>query len=210
MKHSYIATGKEAELLHSGQQTAIIVPMKVQPEYKPEGGYEWYVRDKQQRWVQYTTQTLIDRLSPYTLHQPVYVRERYYSGYVMDINDNIPDDAELEHWYFAETRDARPGGISDEYCYHLWGDNKECWPRWQSPTTMPKSAARTWFVPVEVQAVRVRDLTVEQVCNAGKEYIPLYCSITVQNYIVDRFGQQAWDDNVFVWVYKIEKYVSNL
>ena len=32
MRKSYIATDKEAALLHSGQQTAIIVPMKVQPE----------------------------------------------------------------------------------------------------------------------------------------------------------------------------------
>jgi hypothetical protein len=34
MRKSYIANETEAALLHSGQQTAIIVPMKVQPKHQ--------------------------------------------------------------------------------------------------------------------------------------------------------------------------------
>lgn len=220
MKKSYIATDKEAALLHIGQQTEIIVPMKVQPEYKPEGGFEWYVRDNQQRWVQYTTKTLIDRLSPYALHQPVYVREKCYQH------------GEYKILSLGETGDYEQKFCTD-YKYHF--GNKPTVPhRVIGAGSMPKKAARTWFVPVEVQAIRVHDITekmarslnIRAMTKDGNTYKWGLCgndglpygtgwkwdeftntlSEALAKYIAQKLGQKAWDDNVFIWIYKIQKH----
>lgn len=55
----------------------------------------------------------------------LYVREKFYAGYRLDENDSIPDDAKLDYWYFADTRDARPADMSDSHCYHLFGADKK-------------------------------------------------------------------------------------
>jgi hypothetical protein len=125
---------------------------------------------------------------------------RFYS---LDENENVITSAKIIVLESQWSDESDEGAWADMNKNIIDRDDNP--PVWQSPATMPQSAARTKFKVVGVEVVRVRDLTVEQVCNAGKEYIPLHYSVTVQTYIVDKFGQQAWDNNEFIWYFKIEK-----
>ena len=217
MKRTYIATTQEAKALHDGTQTAIIAKIRVQPKdcshihRITDELCEW--RNEPQRMDTYGNYIACSFCGygieisgeymfpiPYAIGQEVVVRETWYTGYVLDDNDDIPDGAPLQHWYYADTKDSRPSDMSDSYCYHLWGDNKECWPRWQSPATMPVSAARTRFIPVSCEAVRVREMD-WHMCKATPIETPEEC----QQYIKGKLGQSAWDNNDYIFYYKIEK-----
>jgi hypothetical protein len=71
---------------------------------------------------------------------------------------------------------------------------------WQSPATMPVSAARTRFRIVSCEAVRVRGVE-GHVCND----LPIDLPCEYQQYIIHKLGQSAWDNNDYIFYYKIEK-----
>jgi hypothetical protein len=72
--------------------------------------------------------------------------------------------------------------------------------RVKSAATMPKSAARTRFKIVGCEAVRVQGLTVgnglELGCSSGNWG-------SARKLIISKFGQSAWDNNDYIWFYKI-------
>lgn len=231
MKKSYIANDKEAVLLHSGQQTAIIVPMKVQPV---DCSHIHKMSDEICEWRNSPMELLVfdgigaackycgngvnyggeyEIKSPYALHQPVYVREKWHkAGYWQhpQTNESVSH-VEDEPWFWCrESLVVIPQDTNMTFLQ-------------QSPVTMPKGIARTWFVPVEVQAIRVRDLTQEQ-CRClpikpqphrpaiegcrphADNSINRDCFVCPsKHYIVQKLGQQAWDENHFIWYYKIKK-----
>lgn len=181
MRTSYIATTSEASALQSGEQTAIIVKMKVQPQ---EG---WSITKSiehkcgnffvERKGTLYTVPYI---KSPYTLNEPVYVREA---------------------WCHCDTEEGNLGFAykDDKYAKKFIG--------WQSPITMPRSAARTWFKPVRCEVVRVQSI----LSNSELLY-PLTCGIDgidcgqiLYKHAVSKLGQQAWDNNDCVFYYKIER-----
>jgi hypothetical protein len=72
---------------------------------------------------------------------------------------------------------------TDNYLYKADGNelpnDSMCFSTWRSPATMPVSAARTRFRIVSCEAVRIKDFEEEQIL--------------------------AWDNNAYVFYYKIEK-----
>jgi hypothetical protein len=117
----------------------------------------------------------------------LYLRERWYRGYVLDENDDIPEGAEPQYWYFADGRDSRPGDASDSWCYHMYGADKSIWPSWRSAACMPKEAARTWLEVVSVTAKRIQDITEQEAIAAGVQFI------TAEN--KDRYYRHYMADN---------------
>lgn len=80
-------------------------------------------------------------------------------------------------------------------------------PVWNSPATMPKSAARTRFKVVGVEVVRVQSILSNSELlyplTGGADGIE--CGQILYKLITAKFGQQAWDNNHFIWYFKIEK-----
>ena len=227
MRKSYIANDKEAALLHSGQQTAIIVPMIIQPTPNKinSGNFDFeFVLGKEYHSANnvtiqdFNTQFVgILDFSPYALHHPVYVRE-CWNG----IKDEFGKVIGYLHKGNCKTQ------FSTEEADFMNSVH------WKSPATMPKEAASTWFVPVEVQAVRVQDIAEEQAhylniraitkdnitCKYGlcdDDGFPYgfgwswgeftnTISEALAKYIAQKLGQKAWDENHFVWYYKIQKH----
>ena len=181
MKRTYIATTQEAKALHDGTQTAIIVKHS----------------NKQ----------------PYAIGQEVVVREA---------------------WNFLHEYDTYPEtdvmGIED----FVYPDGIRI-DTYRSPITMPVSAARTRFRIVSCEAVRVRDVHEDDALNIleckpvntlGDDYYNYYRDYmgskneldwpwfgetkdgifkSWQSYITHKLGQSAWDNNDYVFYYKIEK-----
>ena len=223
MRNSYIANSSEALNLHSGSQTAIVVAMKVQPKNTEQtlctitegngsesGKHFWC------NVVDFSCTNQTETFdAPYALGQEVYVRECC-----------CPCDTEEGNLGYAYK--------DDEYAEKFVG--------WQSPATMPKSAARTRFKIVSCEAVRVKDLkgspkAFEDFCKQfGIKKIPLskpygvnkathaYSLVDMQGsdeylydnclrdyygafgyYIAKKLGNNTWDNNHFIWYYKIEK-----
>lgn len=208
MRNSYIAKGAEALNLHNGTQTAIVVAMKVQPTFRNnqliigKWNYGKGVDDKPY-WREY-----IKWQAPYKLGQEVYVRETWWSGFELDEKDCVDEDKPLTI-YKADTSDPRPFDVSDDWCTHEYGHDKRDWLRWKSAATMSKSAARTRFKIVSCEAVRVKEITLGNIIKVlGLATIYTENSVVVlgnwQSYIISRFGQSAWDENHFIWYYKIE------
>lgn len=201
MRKSYIANSSEALNLHNGSQTAIVVAMKVQPVFS-EDGYvyngnftERYKNDStHEDWrVQFGKD-----FSPYALGQEVYVREAWYTytpviGYRKDDGRPIFD------------TQTKIGYKADDVV-----------PYMESPATMPKSAARTRFKIVSCEAVRVWEMTEGQaklLClelyknldgTFGGHGAPTTYKAQFEIYAISEFGQTAWDENHFIWYYKIE------
>jgi hypothetical protein len=109
---------------------------------------------------------------PYAIGQEVVVREKWSQTYD-DINDK------WEFWY---------------------ADNPHPHWRLKSPATMPVSAARTRFIPVSCEAVRVRDMIFSQ-----RHFLNVTKQGEHEAYIKSKLGQSAWDNNDYVFYYKIEK-----
>lgn len=150
----------------------------------------------------------------------LWVRETWWSGYVLDENDCIPDNT-LTYWYKADTNDARPGDMSDERCYHLWGNNKECWPKWKPSIHMPKESARVWLEVTDVRVERLQDITEEDAKAEGvKSFRPVPgdgpAETLYYHYTKDKWGpspkhsfetlwrkindEESWNKNPWVWV----------
>jgi len=133
------------------------------------------------------------------------VKETFYAGYKLDENDNIPDGAELEYWYYANHKgDNRPGGVSDEWCYHMYGNDKECWPRWKSPATMPREASRIYLEVTGVTCQRVHQISTADCFKEGapQSSIPFDENhkgddqhTWYKKYWIDRHGPDSWNNN---------------
>ena len=189
MRNSYIANSHEAAALHSGKQTAVVVKMKWQPTFS-EDGYvycgnflERYKNDiVHEDWtVQFTKD-----FAPYKLGQEVYVREACYS---------CTDGKETKFVY----PDSRDEIAIIELAAYLNEDNYAPIV-FGSPATMPQSAARTRFKVVDVEAVRVMDMAYRDAIKLPIRHVAEYAQ-----YAINKFGQQAWDENHFIWYFKIEK-----
>jgi hypothetical protein len=215
MRNSYIANSAEALNLHNGSQTAIVVAMKVQPNKAMWNTVKTHPKTD---WCDEHGKPLFP---PYALGQEVYVRESWgeypnaiYTVYFAD----YPKDA-TKYFY--------PNGNFEPVLCDL--------PKKRSAATMPKSAARTRFKIVSCEAVRVKDiydddaetiLDYKSVDTGGDDYFVYFRNYlgsqkaedfpyfeetnngikkSWQSYIITRFGQSAWDNNDYIWFYKIEK-----
>jgi len=192
MRKTYIATTQEAKALHDGTQTAIISKMRVQPK---DCSHIHRQTDEDCPWR------------------------------------NEPQKLNVGHFDNAVC----------SYCgYGIGGDGSFMFPIpyvigqevvvrevWVS-ANMPVSAARTRFIPVSCEAVRVRDdighsnavrllefdySEGQQFKNYDKDW-SRYDNSQFQfgdyrdswkSYIIHKLGQSAWDNNDYVFYYKIEK-----
>ena len=95
---------------------------------------------------------------------------------------------------------------------------------YRSPATMPLSAARTRIIPVSCEAARVREIPksswidivtyrVDGLSRTGVVWANYADGITwfedsedsYKSYIIHKLGQNAWDNNDYIFYYKIEK-----
>lgn len=103
---------------------------------------------------------------PYTIGSSLYVRERWGI-----LGEEIVSISDLTTY--------KDGNLDFNYT------------KWQSPATMPKSAARLFPVVESREVVRCRDVTKEQ----DETYKINFCL-----YIISRFGQSFWDTNGFIFL----------
>ncbi len=210
MRKTYIATTQEAKALHDGTQTAIISKMRVQPDengvrYMPNPQCLNWEQIYKERWKPYILTTnegediAVD--PPYAIGQEVVVREVWaetcdeYGAPIIAFKDGGAHYIGPENEYLAE-------------CKSAWSiDNYPSCGKWRSPATMPLSAARTRFRIVSCEAVRVQSI----LGNSGLLY-PLTCGKdgiecgrNLYKHSVHKLGQSAWDNNDYIFYYKIDK-----
>lgn len=147
----------------------------------------------------------------------LWVRETFFKGYVLDHNDNIPDNSPLHYWYFADTRDARPGDMSDSRCAFLFGNNKKDWPHWKPSIHMPKEASRIWLQVTNIRVERLQDISQEDAqaegvfppaphrCGGWKNELHDFkdcfrCAFKVLWNQINGPSGNTWDANPWVWV----------
>jgi hypothetical protein len=179
--------------MHNGSQTAIVVAMKLQPKNTEQtlctitegngsesGKHFWC------NVVDFSCTNQPETLNaPYALGQEVYVRETWNNGY------------------------STITGESEGYFYKINPVHRYKNSVWHSPITMPKSAARTRFKIVGCEAVRVYYVSFDSI-RSILGYDENYKNTTnltgyFRHHIITRFGQSAWDNNDYIWYYKIEK-----
>jgi len=160
----------------------------------------------------------------------LWVRETFHSGYVLDQNDHIPEDAELNYLYYADTRDARPADMSDSMCTHLLGHNKKDWPKWKPPIFMPYDACRLFLRITDIKVEQLQDISEEDAIAEGAEPRTHRCGGfgvyeaggDIQDCICQEWdsspevmgfhdlwesinGPESWEANPFVWVVNFER-----
>jgi len=186
MRNSYISNSAEALNLHNGSQTAIVVAMKVQPKLQHfVDTFCKYGAGSVNSGDLTAADSEMDDIydsAPYALGQEVYVRESWVYRHKHD-----------KYYYKADHSKFEP------YCHQGW----------KSAATMPKSAARTRFKIVGCEAVRVYDVNIDNI-RAILGHTETYKNIPNLNHyfkqhIVSKFGKSAWNNNDYIWFYKIEK-----
>lgn len=158
---------------------------------------------------------------PYAIGQEVVVREKWGRFYPLDENENIVTSAKINMLESQWSDDTDEWAWADMDKNIIDCDDNP--PVWQSPATMPLSAARTRIRIVSCEAVRVREMTQEQ-CR----YLPISpqphrpasegcvphadnsinrdCFVCPsKHYIIHKLGQQAWHENHYVFYYKVQK-----
>jgi hypothetical protein len=181
MKRTYIATTQEAKALHDGTQTAIITKMRVQPNK-----VDWnpIVVGKNKGWCDEHGRAIP---VPYAIGQEVVVREAWQ-----------------QEANYVDTSIGWGWEATDNYLYKADGNelpnDSMCFSTWRSPATMPVSAARTRFIPVSCEAVRVRDMIFSQ-----RHFLNVTRQGEHEAYIKSKLDQSAWDNNDYIFYYKIEK-----
>jgi hypothetical protein len=222
MRNSYIANTHEAAALNIGKQTAVVVKMKVQP---PKYGIA--IRDGYGIIEDPEGNVHARFKTPYKLWQEVYVREAWITCH----KDQSID---------GEPKKISPWSKDQVVAYKLADGSNSTHPvygkgRFERATNMPKCMSRTRFKVLGVEAVRVMDVSEDDILNIidcksvdtlGDDYYNYYrdylgskneqdwpwfgetkdgVSKSWQSYIISKFGQQAWDENHFIWYFKIEK-----
>ena len=178
MRNSYTANSAEALNLHNGSQTAIVVAMKVQPTFRNNQliiGKWNYGKGVDDKPY---WREYIKWHAPYKIGQEVYVRESWIYRHKHD-----------KYYYKADHSEFEP------YAHNGW----------KSPATMPKSAARTRFKIVSCEAVRVKDMNLGHIIDMVKEDAAKTHNPLSKENLIAKFGKSAWDNNHFIWFYKIEK-----
>lgn len=203
MNTTYIASASEAANLYSGKQTAIVTLVKPQPipanadktAYNFDMGNSKHFHIAQNVSIEdmNTRFSGILDFAPYHTGQTIAVRERY-GNYALD-NPNCS----AAYWMYAA--DYPIGAKTYEYPDGD-DDSVTCdFPMWRSPVTMPREAVRTWLLVKDVMCVRVQDMTSEQ----AQAIWPGMTNIERMQKLHRKFGSDAWENNVFIFITTIEK-----
>lgn len=203
MKTTYIANTTEADNLYSGKQTAIVTlvkPPKWCKRIELQGGDatnpECYsmVDKNGNNAINFQDEYLtLKDFIPYAPGQTIAVRERY-GNYALD-NPNCS----AAYWMYAA--DYPIGAKTYEYPDGD-DDSVTCdFPIWRSPVTMPREAVRTWLLVKDVMCVRVQNMSSEQ----AQAIWPGMTNIERMQELHRKFGSDAWENNVFIFITTIEK-----
>jgi hypothetical protein len=187
MRNSYIANTHEAAALNSGKQTAVVVKMKWQPPT-----YGIAIRDGYGIIEDPEGNVHARFKTPYRLGQEVYVKETLY-----------------QHGEFGVTYgDNNTDWVEDEKLDNSRLPYKGEFGHCTIPSIhMPECIARTRFKVVGVEAVRAQSILANSellypiTCGAAG----IECWRRLYKLVTAKFGQQAWDENHFIWYFKIEK-----
>lgn len=174
--------------LLDGSITKIIVPMKVQPP-----AYGCTIRDGRVIIESPIGNVYSSYPIPYALNQPLIVKETWF----------YCDNSEFQspsYWcYKADSNASAPANWDN-----IPRDERPEWARWNSPITMPRSAARMTLTPVGVRVVSVKDIT-------EQDYPLMYGLPAIrgwyydlQNFIKADYGQSAWEQNEWVFLYDVK------
>lgn len=183
MRTTYIANLTEAANLHSGKQTAIVTMVKPQPTFTNKDELikvNSFIEDgDKMRFVAHSVRASTSPLPiklPYQPGQTIAVRESW--GIVGE-----------EYFVISEYSKYKDGNIDLSYI------------KWRSPATMPIDAVHTHLMVKDVLCVRVQDMTSEQ----AQAIWPDMSNIERMQDLHRKFGSDAWVDNVFVFITKVEK-----
>jgi hypothetical protein len=111
--------------------------------------------------------------SPYgKVGDVLWVRETFWHGHFEpdEVDERCPDCDHWEYLYCADTRDARPCDVSDEWCINEYGHDKRDWPAWKPSIHMPKDAARIWLEVTGVEVQRAHDISYDDITAEGVRY----------------------------------------
>lgn len=202
MRKSYIANSVEALNLHNGKQTAIVVKIKLPKwckRFELQGGrqkdptcyslvdlFENNAYDVNGEYL-----TLMD-IAPYKIGQEVYVRE------------TIVCNALAGAIYKAGGKVYAGKVLSEDEYIHI--DDLDNSYRGFIPLCKEKHS-RTRFKIVGCEVVRVQEPTTDMLlnlkCNGTLGFAPIWYE-EYKDRMISKFGQSAWDNNDYIWYYKIE------
>lgn len=185
MKHSIIVTATTAKGIQEVRITAFIEPVKPQPEYRENESVKGHFGTFFEGWnLDHPSfrQEDIAKYAPFQIGQEIYFRDpwmRLYFG------------KEVEHFYEA-TATKKERLLTQNY-------------KWKPASTMPKSAARLFADIVDVKCVRVQDMDRQMLVDkfGFQGHLHSYWN-ELKEYVITKFGQQAWDNNIFVWFNKFK------
>lgn len=199
MKNSVIVTAKESRLISEGKVTAFIDAVNPQPNGSDVckiGGTNTYSIFESGDVLSYN--------SPYNSGSIIYLREPWIGGFEMDDGCFKTDEhGELipNTWYKSIDYNLQWFEDSD------W--SKENVP-WESGATMPKSAARVFVKIVYIKYVRVREVDKQNLLTIfefkGDDYS--YYEDWIE-YVVRKYGQSAWDNNILISLIGIKNINKN-
>ena len=177
--NSYIANSRIATGLRDGSITAIMVRCKPQPD-----NYNFMSSTMDELCKEYFGD--FPHKMRYEIDKEVYVREAWNRI----LMDNEDCDAYYRYFYLGDTMPLK------------------------SATTMPKEAARTWITPVSVECKRVQDISETNLKDLGylkkQEDLDQFDldQIDINQTIYKCLGQQAWDNNEYVFIYQVKTRIA--
>lgn len=184
-EHPILFTGAMVCAIREGRKTQTRRVIKPQPEWKPEGGYDWYQRDRRELWQQYTAEEFLKR-SPYGVPGDLlWVREAW------------------TEWQFS-TRGGRllPKRVVYKADAELHGTGL-----WRPSIHMPRWASRITLEVTEVRVERVQEIEAED-CEAEGIATPEYdmCDGAWRDAFAETWDSInakrgfGWKENPYVWV----------
>jgi hypothetical protein len=196
---------QEIQPLLEGRQTAIVRPVKIQPEDRglryemrfngTPGWEDWHGRPYDCPFGNPRTVLMCK--------EPFYA----YDWYEAD-TERIEESGVL---YRVDEPTNRPFGISYEACAHEYGyQNKDMWPRWKSGVIMPKSACRLWLEVVDVKVCRVFEVTNEMAVALGWEYYEdndkyKHSVMEFKAGFWHQYGVKFYNTNPWIWYAAIKR-----
>lgn len=195
MRTTYIASTSEARNLHLGKQTAIVTIVKPQPTFTNKDEVikvNTFIEDgNKMRFVAHSVGATTSPL-PIKLH--------YQPGQTIAVREKCYEMGRYKALSIGETGDVEVTFCS-EWDYEYGAQRPTKPHRVISPATMPREAIRTHLLVKDVVCVRVQDMTSEQ----AQSILPDMSNIERMQALHRKFGAGAWDNNVFVFITKIEK-----